>query len=373
MDITKQVVVMMPFSGNTGANGRRCLLDFLRIKYLVEEKTQVAAHGNGSRVRYHVEPCNLQVGHIPSTIVGRIAEADILIGLLTAANVNVIYELALRNVLKGEMILVVKGDPDEVVPIYLKEMAHIAYTDGDKKRVGERIQKIADDPDRPLHFEKSIPDDLRSAIDDDDTTLGGNLQAALQSIETSPPSRPEHVRDLVKYLGPGNVLSGWVTYYPYSVVRIKWSKMSTADAYLPEDMEGPPVICSGNPELLSLFNYAGTSGLPSPDSDQALSLPAVIERLKHRNLVSGPDLDEFHAEQTQLQEDIILGNAPGRATVPLRFNGKHTEAYRNKSFLPCLLGRRTVGDTSKPHTTYLLTAFVEITDKPVSESLRRAA
>jgi len=43
MDITKQVVVMMPFSGNKGAPGRRCLLDFLRRKYLVEEKMQVTA------------------------------------------------------------------------------------------------------------------------------------------------------------------------------------------------------------------------------------------------------------------------------------------------------------------------------------------
>jgi hypothetical protein len=373
MDITKQVVVMMPFSGNKGAPGRRCLLDFLRIKYLVEEKMQVTARGNGSRVRYRVDACNLQVGHIPSMIVGRIAEADILIGLLTEANVNVIYELALRNLLKDEMILVVKGDADKVVPIYLQEMARIAYTDGDNGRVGERIEKIAEDSERDVHFQRSIPDDLRKAIDDDDATLESRLQDALQTIETAPPPRPEHIRDLVKYLGPGNILSGWVTYYPYSVVRIKWSKMSAGDAYLPEDMDGHPVICSGNPELLSLFNYAGNGGLPSPDSDQALTLGGVIERLKHRNLVSGADLDDFHAEQNQLQEDIILGNAPGRATVPLRFNNRHTEAYRGKSFLPCLLGRRTVGDTSKPHTTYLLTAFVEITDKPVSESLRRAA
>jgi hypothetical protein len=40
---------------------------------------------------------------------------------------------------------VVKEDPDAVVPIFLKEVAHISRTDGNNARGGEPIEKIAGD------------------------------------------------------------------------------------------------------------------------------------------------------------------------------------------------------------------------------------
>ncbi len=64
-----------------------------------------------------------------------------------------------------------KGDPDAVVPIFLKEVTHISYADGDKARRGERIAKIAGDSERDVHSERTIPDELRRTIEDDDATL----------------------------------------------------------------------------------------------------------------------------------------------------------------------------------------------------------
>jgi hypothetical protein len=60
---------------------------------------------------------------------------------------------------------------------------------------------------------------------------------------------------------------------------------------------------------------------------------------------------------------IVFGPEAGVATVPIRFNGTHPNRnYANKSYLPCVIFKKTMGTQSLEHTTYLLTVFLDITD-----------
>jgi len=104
--IEKNVAVMMPFGGTDPQRQRRCILNFLRIKYLIENviEVQLLPGEPESKINYKVKHARTEVGSIPDEALRTLLNADILIGLITEVNVNVIYELAVRNLLKGTLI-----------------------------------------------------------------------------------------------------------------------------------------------------------------------------------------------------------------------------------------------------------------------------
>jgi hypothetical protein len=359
MEITKDVAVMMSFGGGQTVERRRAILDFARIKYLVEEKISVPAKGTDHRLKYKVDVYNLQVGQIPEAVVRGIATADILIGLLTEKNVNVIYELAVRNLLKDELLLMVKGDPEELVPIYLKDMAYIEYSGGDTGKVAERIERIAHDPGRELYWGREIPDDLKKAINNDDATLQENVQKALTSIEIGAPKRPPYILDLVTDLDPGKIFTNWVTYYRCAVVRVKWKRKSGGLVYLPEDMDGEPVFTHAGPRFWELFHFPQQEKMPDPDGHEALTLGKLMNRIKTLGIIDPKDYEELIEDQMRLTREILYEDGFGRADVPLRFNSIH-RALPNRTYLPTLLAKRTLGDRRRQHATYLLVVYFSL-------------
>jgi hypothetical protein len=355
----KNVAVMMPFGGGERAASRRAALEFLRIKYLIEKKVAVTANGGPNPVTYRVIAYNLNVGDIAADVINAIAEADILVGVLTEKNVNVIYELAVRNMLKDEMLLLVKGDADQLVPQYLRGWAHIQLDHFDAQDILEEMGTLARKAEPRIDLRSPIPPSLVEAVDKHDDNLRTRLEDALQQLESHTPKRPEYILNLAKYLDPGRMLLAWTTYYPYSVVRIRWAKKSSRTRYEPTDMDGPAVIYSANEEFLRLYNVAAR--LPSPDSPQALTGVDLIGGLESEKLVEENDLKAFNADNGRVTNEIVFGDGFAWSRVPLRLNGRHPIAqYRDTQHLPTMVGKRVIGDPMRPHTAYYLIVYIAL-------------
>ena len=361
---TKKVAVMMSFGSDDPGEQtrehcrRRATLDFMRIRYLVEEKVSVKARGGQDDVVHVVKAYNLNVGDVAPKVITAIAEADVVIGLLTERNVNVVFELAVRNLLKDEMLLLVKGDPDDLVPIYLQGWARIRYDQVDSRDVIEQIEALAAAAQPRIDLYSPIPDGLVDAIDKSEDRLAVELERALQDIELANfQRRPDHILDLAKYLDPGRMLAAWTTYYPYSVVRIRWKRRSSRSGYSPEDMDGPAVVYSANDEFMGLYNRAGK--LPAPDGPGALTAADLLLGLARDEIVE--NLEEFTRDNDRVAEKIVFGDGFAWSRVPLRLNQNHPIAqYRKTAHLPSMAGKRIIGDPERPHAAYYLVIYTPV-------------
>jgi hypothetical protein len=367
LPFTKKVAVMMSFGGDDHGDKseeareiarRRATLDFMRIRYLVEKKVAVKTRGIGEDVFHVVKAYNLNVGDVAPKVITAIAEADIVVGLLTERNVNVVFELAVRNLLKDEMLLLVKGDPDELVPIYLQGWARIRYDQMDAKDVIDEIETLARASQPRIDLYSPIPPTLIEAMERQEDRLGVELERALQDIELANfQRRPDHILDLAKYLDPGRMLAAWTTYYPYSVVRIRWRKRGARTGYTAEDIDGDAVVYSANDEFMSLYNRAGR--LPAPDGPDALTAADLLMGLSRDEIVD--NLDEFVQDNDRVARRIIFGDGFAWSRVPLRLNQNHPIAqYRKTSYLPNMVGKRIIGAPERPHAAYYLIMYTPV-------------
>ena len=94
------------FGSGQPQSERQAILDVMRIKYLVENKIDVLPQGRpaGRRISYDVNVFRARTGYIPEDGLTHIDTADVLLALITEQNVNVIYELAIRNLLRDEVL-----------------------------------------------------------------------------------------------------------------------------------------------------------------------------------------------------------------------------------------------------------------------------
>jgi hypothetical protein len=99
---TRNVLVITSFGGGDQATVRKSILEFMRIKYIIERKIEVYHRHNDplSRLNYNVTVFKAEIGAIPSNAIDRIAGTDIVVALITEKNVNVVYELAVRNIFR---------------------------------------------------------------------------------------------------------------------------------------------------------------------------------------------------------------------------------------------------------------------------------
>jgi hypothetical protein len=93
----------------------------------------------------------------------------------------------------------------------------------------------------------------------------------------------------------------------------------------------------------------------SSDLTQKKLLGRITRFLKEGNI------EAFSQDQERLGKTIILGDGFDQAEVPLETTADHPrDGHKNKVFLPCMIGKRTVGDnTEAPHMTYLMIAFIQ--------------
>src|SRR5882757_6752681 len=106
---TRKVVVAMPYGGS-GAERRKAILNFSRLKYIVENRCQVVPpvpSKTGTRVDYDVVLARTAMDRIPERALERIRSADILIALLSEQNQAVAYELGYRRARERTVILMV--------------------------------------------------------------------------------------------------------------------------------------------------------------------------------------------------------------------------------------------------------------------------
>jgi len=366
MEIEKNVAVMMSFGGSDRVKQRRSILEFLRIKENIEKHLNITGCGarSDTRIRYRVNHAMATVGDIPEQALKVIYEADVLLALINEKNANVIYELAVRNLLKGTLVLLVDGDPgkDDLLPIYMRNMGYIRYDSETKSEMAQCLNQLADASWlEPLTFNTKIPEALAKTVEEQDKGLQEQLCSAFIKIETNPNAPPEGI-SLVQELDPGKNLASWRAFYPYNCVQAKWNKMGNQRLrqYNLEDLDGEPIVYTANKEYFNMLNLSEWSQEKYSVDENPLMTSTIQELLSNSDFIDAPDFKAWKDDQDRLMAEIVLKNGFARATVPLRFNAKHPhEEFRNKIFLPTLVAMRTVGKTQRPHATYFIIVFVE--------------
>jgi nucleoside 2-deoxyribosyltransferase len=346
----RNVVVAMPF-GRPGEERRKAILNFRRLKFIIEEKCQVVPAGSrapGTRVSYDVEVARTITDKIPEKALMQIYDADILIALLSERNLTVAYELGYRRARERTVILMVDSEDD--VPIY---EAGVAYQSWQQDDVLKEIDSIAGKDFPPLDdFNVEIPGALKDVIDAKDDGLINGLQLALQEIENTfvEPS-PDPVQKL-----RGILSDSIMRFYPISVVEVSFANNGEF-----EDSHAPARVVDFDEDFSRLYGYGGKLAALR---DRPLTLDRLLGRIEK---FSDPnDWNMFLEEQVKLTETVIKNYGYARATVPLRFNASHPDAqFRGKSFLPCMAAEvidGEDGDLSGPHRMYLLIAYIEISN-----------
>lgn len=342
----RKVVVAMPF-GKTKAEKRKAILNFERLKYIIENKCQVVPigpHPPGTRIAYDVEVAKTATDQIPDRALSQIVNADILIALLSERNLNVVYELGYRRARQRTVILMVDSQDD--VPIY---EASVAYQSWRQDDVLGHIDLIAGRNFPQLDdFKVNIPGELRDVIDALDNELIQNLEEALQEVENNfIVLTPDPVQKLRSLLSDDEI----TRFYPFSVVEVGFSKRGEF-----EDSEAPTKVVEFDEKFSRLYGYVSKS---DAYNDGPLTLPRLLNRLEQ---FSDPeDWETFLQEQKKLTDTVIKDLGFALATVPIKINGSHTDdGFKCKSFLPCIAARVVDGNRSGPHRMYLLIVYVEL-------------
>jgi len=362
---SRNVVVIMPFGGGDENAQRRSVIDFFRVKHIITELVEVKL---GSvfmpadiKLDYEVARAEIAAGDVLRNARKQILSADIVVAILTELNRNVIYELAFRFELKGKCIILIRGNPDELLPIYVKGQG---YDDLD----ADLSSEYRDDLDHfikhhslPLHFNGPIPKELAQSITDNDKHLRLFLQDALEQLESNLCGLPGCI-DLVPGLDIGHNLREWETFYPYNVVRVGWSKRSKKYGYLESDMIEKPIVYAANRAYLQMFDLGMDPQSVGPDSN--MTIETLMERLIEMECCEPKHLQNLMADQGHLFRKVVLELGSARATAPLVFNANHPHAdFRERAFLPTLVGLCAPGSPemlrSHPHYSYFIVVFVE--------------
>jgi SAM-dependent methyltransferase len=292
-----------------------------------------------------------------------IAEVDVLVGMLTSANANVTFELAVRHVLRDGLILLV----DEAfgrLPIYLSEMVTIDYKCLRSPQVDKEIRHLAADDSRavdydPQRCDPDVLDKLAQKIDEHEGELTQALEHALRDTERGAFLRPPYFRDLARYMSPQALLESWRSDDPLCVIQVDWKRRSRPGYYCFEsDFDDGPWVCAGNDGFRELF---ALQGIPDPNvSMHPLGGQNLMDRLTDLKLVEPADLDAFTKDQMVVGPKVFLEGRNVTAGVPLAINDQHEPRYRNRRFLPSVIARATVGPEHDSHRTYLVVAYVPV-------------
>lgn len=154
---------------------------------------------------------------------------------------------------------------------------------------------------------------------------------------------------------PQNILKGWNTYLPWSVVRIRWRKKS-GHVYSSDDMIGSPVVCTINEAFSDLYDFTYDSHVDTA-GDSAWTTQRLLDSVN--NYILPEDRLDLEKDQVRVSKRIIFEERDDYAKVPLRFNEQHPK-YANTAQLPCLLAKCVIGPKSGEHETYLLIVYVPV-------------
>ncbi len=238
----RTVAVMMPFGGNDARLQRFYKLHFERLRQNVEmieqAGTEVGRERSNRPIDYQVKPFYTSVHSIPLEGLKAVVDADILIALISRHNANVIYDVGIRQVVKGDVILLVEGDPVDELPVYLAHQGYIPYETPEPTVVGKAIEALSeiDFPtlittnfgDREMEIvgdpENGVDGILTSLVRARDGDFRKKLEEALKEIEFSTPSDAPEINQLYQEVDPSRIIGAWDAYFPYRVTRVKWGR-----------------------------------------------------------------------------------------------------------------------------------------------------
>ncbi len=259
--IMKSVLVIMPFGGTDVKKQKRAALQFKRMQYITENLRVDLIRKKpltNIPIKFSVSVFKVNTGSIQAPNFVAIKDADILFCLLNEASATVTYELAVRNLLRDELVIFVKDR--DLLPFYLKDMAYIVPPAGGEE-VDVVIEKIVDDDDIDVSFDDAypFPMELEQAINRHDDELRSEVYKALNAvINEKKPRRQDYIVDIMREFDPGFMLSNenTITYLPASIVRMEWqAKSDPTGSYLLEEQDGDAVVCDYNQYFLELYNY----------------------------------------------------------------------------------------------------------------------
>lgn len=367
--VVRNVLVMMPFLSDDQFSRRTQILEFMRLRYMVgKSKTPYRAagtvRGNGNphedmHVQYNVRVLHHRVGYFPERALKEIAEADVLIGIVSHDSANVVFELATRHLLRDGLVLLVDGHPERL-PIYFEGMIRIDYSKFRSTVVDQQIRRLASE-DTTLDFRDPVPEPLKRAVDQHERELVAEIANALKEIEEAESLRPVYIRHLARYMSPSSIVEAWETYHPFYVIEAWWNRMSGEGYYHASDLAGGPWVTAGNDAFRAFYCL---QTVPDPTNGLLpLSAAALIDRLDCMGVLSNKA--EFLADQDRVGQAIFFRDQNVPAAVPMQINEKHDDPrFRSKKYLPAIVGRTTVGPLHERHVSYLTVLYVPIEERP---------
>lgn len=366
--LKQDVVIITSFEGADHEGMRRNILDCMRLKYIIERLIHVPSRLPQLPIRFNVGVAYTEQGDVNEQAFKKIVNADVLIAVVSGANVNVIYELAVRSLIKPDHLILIKGVSPTVLPIYLQTMGHMdfdARIDANIQREIDNIVSNTADELSWIDLDSDVYPECFGQLQKEiefgrDDVLRRGLQENLQRMYGRPTKWPSFIADLALQLDPSGLLKTWETYYPTSIIRAQWSKRSSR-SYEPSDVATSPVVTAGNAKFMNLF---GISEIGDPD-DPAMALTAEESMKKLQKFMNSDDFEEFVEDQKKVSNIIFFENDFAQTNVPIRFNDEHREPFlRGTVFMPMLIGKKVVGNPRAFHTTYLLVTYLELSSLP---------
>jgi hypothetical protein len=104
LEIKKNVLMLMPFRSGTKQGRMQSRLENMRIKYIIENLIDISWRNTEVKIKYTVKIAITGAGEVKNVIEDDFENADLFIALMSEKNVNVIYEIAVVNILQKNII-----------------------------------------------------------------------------------------------------------------------------------------------------------------------------------------------------------------------------------------------------------------------------
>ena len=368
----KSVLILMPFQSGVPIEEKASYLEKIRIKHIVEELITVKSRSYpGSNIQYKANIVNTGVGVIEDVVEKEFEKTDLFIALLTKSNVNVIFEVAILNVLQQNLILLKAPEIEQAnIPVYLNDHAFINLYEGQEDDDIKRyIEKLSPDPNYKIHardeYSKEKEAKLKSMIEELDGRLIRGLEENISNYEQGEVKPPLSFRKLVRDVHPANALSTWTTLLPISVLKARWKPVNedTNEHDGEESLLEPPLHATTcNTQFTRLFGSSELVPEAFLEARRLFTGQKQMEKLSE--FISDENYLAFEEDQGRVFKELFIQDRPSVAKIPLTFSnsGDRRHPYpefRGKTYMPILIGKKVVGVRSSPHTTYYFIAYIE--------------
>ena len=366
----KDVLILMPFQSESSIGKKTSYLEKRRIQYIVENLINIKSRSYpDSFIKYKANIVNTGVGDIEEIVEEKFEKTDLFIALLSKSNVNVIFEVAILNVLQQNLVLLRDSDIESHnIPIYFKKYAFIEFYSGEEGEEMKRfIKRLASDPNFKVYgddkYSKGKVDEYIEKIKNIDSYLVEKLQEDIYRYERGDVKPPLAFRKLVRDVHPSNALSTWDTLIPMCILKAKWMPtIKDTTQYEGEDSLIEPIYAvSCNTHFTRMLGTA--IGDPEKFIEANYPLTGTAQMKMFQPYMSKENFDALEKDQIDVFEKLFIQDKPTKAVVPIGFsNSKHEHPFsefRDTVYLPVLLSKKVVGIRSSPHATYYVIAYVE--------------